>query len=190
MKTIGIYGGSFDPIHNGHVEIVNTILNQKRVDKVIILPCYQSPFKETKSEITDKERLELIKLAFKDREQIEIDDSELRAQASSYSYKTVQRYVSEFSHDRIAWILGTDQWEMIEDWKNADYLKEVLHFIVVSRQEQVEQKEAWRYEELNLDLPISSTEIRSLVKERQWSKLIHFLPERVLNQIRKQNLYQ
>ena len=151
---IAIYGGSFDPPHLGHYNIVLEALKKLDIQKLIVLPNFQNPWKTT-TKFKPQKRLELLKKLFSTFPKVEISDFEI---SNGRPTKTIEsmRYFSKRYSD-IYFIIGADNLEKLEKWDNFDELEEMITFIIATRGDiQIPKK----YLKLEVDFPISSTELR------------------------------
>src|SRR3989344_6583435 len=112
--NIAILGGSFDPPHNGHRAIAGEIKKQLGLDHVLLMPCYQHPFRKSLSQALD--RLAMTKLL--ENDDIKISDFEVKQQTISYSVDTLTTLSEMFPQDTFSWILGSDQLIDFPKWKN------------------------------------------------------------------------
>ena len=152
--NIGIYGGSFDPPHLGHYNIVIEALKKLKIDKVIVLPNFQNPWKNS-TKYSPRKRLELLKKLFQNYPKVEISDFEIN---NGRPTKTIEsmRYFSK-QYQNIYFIIGADNLSKLDKWDNFDELEKMLTFVVATRGDIQIPKE---YLKLEIDFPISSTELR------------------------------
>lgn len=166
MKRIAIFGGSFDPVHLGHLELARCARDAAKLDRVIFMPCWQSPFKN-RTVGAAQQRFEMLQLAIEDlgiTEWAEVSDFEISRPEPSYSWQTATHFRSDDEDHEVEWnwILGTDQWQQLESWAEPEKLRELLSFIVMTRNgDQVDKKEGWRHLAVPFDHPASSTRIRN-----------------------------
>ena len=131
---IGILGGSFNPIHNGHLHIAHYVYNTLKLDRVIFIPTGDPPHKSLTSLAPAHHRLEMVKLATESVEWFVVDDQETLSPHVSYSIDTVTRLHNEFpSGTELGFIIGLDAFLEFPSWKEAKSLLEFCHFIVCSR---------------------------------------------------------
>lgn len=132
---IGIYGGSFNPIHFGHLTVARTALEELKLDKLIVIPANVSPFKTGPSEEFPWDRLELVKAAFADDPRVVVDERELKRGGVSYTIDTVREIKEEYaplststSSLHLYFIIGEDSVEGLPKWKDIDALKKLVTF--------------------------------------------------------------
>jgi nicotinate-nucleotide adenylyltransferase len=130
--NIAIFGGSFDPFHTGHESIVNSCLKKLDIDKLFIVPTFLNPFKHS-SFLDANIRLELIKEIYKDNKNIEIIDYEVKQNKKIPSYETVVYLKNNYNIEKIFFIIGADNLKDIHLWYNFKNLKELVQFVVISR---------------------------------------------------------
>ena len=136
VSKIGIYGGTFDPIHNGHLRVVVELLSRKIVDSIILIPAGQPRLRSEEPVADGKARLEMCKLAVQDlptgiRDQVSVSDIEINREGPTYAFDTV----SELSKNgaELFWVIGSDAYANVDQWHRASELKELVNFIVIDR---------------------------------------------------------
>ncbi len=135
MKTC-LFGGSFAPVHSGHLLMAEEARSICGLERVVFLPANRSPFKmEERALFTDAQRLELLRLATAGLPWAEVSELDLCLPAPSWSWRVVEAWRSAHPQDELYWLMGTDQWEQLHRWARCDYLAEQLHFIVYARGE-------------------------------------------------------
>ncbi len=197
MKT-AIFGGSFNPIHNGHIQLVNTFIDNLRLDRAIIIPAYVSPFKEKDNSVMPEQRLEMCRLAFEDNKKVEVSDIEIRRGGASYTYMTLAELSEKYKGDEFFLITGADMFMSVHTWKHPEIIfriaticgipREGEDIYSLHRQAEYLKKLGAKTEILDISvMTVSSTEIRRKIREgRSISGLV---PEAVENYIRKNKLY-
>lgn len=126
---LGLFGGSFDPVHNGHVRIAKTAILDLKLDKLIVIPAAVSPFKTTSSpRLSDEIRLKCIYAAFEGVDKVVVDEREIKKGGVSYAIDTVREVAQEYSGSEIFFIIGEDSLEGLPRWKNYDELKGLCSF--------------------------------------------------------------
>ena len=153
---IALYLGSFNPFHNGHLEVVKTALNDFKMDKVVIIPTMQNPWKKEKVLDIDK-RLDIIEYSIMENMyyeywiepyKVEISTIEKELIPPYYSYATLHALKNEYCNDEIFVLCGEDTMKAIPDWMNGEAIIQDYDFLIVDRQENA----------------ISSTKIREYIK--------------------------
>lgn len=158
---IAIFGGSFDPLHIAHVAIVNGALEKLDIDKLIIVPTYLNPFKNS-FYFDPKTRFELLKKVFHKFGNVEISDYEINQQRPSYSFDTVNYLKNLYNPSKIYLIIGEDNIENLNKWYKYNELKKLVEFVIASRAG-FETKEANEFKSLNINIDISSTKLRDKI---------------------------
>lgn len=191
MKKIGILGGSFDPIHNGHLAIAQDSYLQAGLDMVFFMPTAQSPLKSHSPIASDQQRYRMIELALQNHPKFDVLDWELVEQGVSYTINTVHMLKKNWPHIRFYWIIGSDLLESLSQWKQINELAELIEFIVVHRPGDVVETPSvpnLKIQRINNPLyNISSSEIRQRVKEGQ--SIDELVPLEVKNYILINNIY-
>ena len=196
MKT-GLFGGTFDPIHNGHLKVALTAKNQLGLDRIIFIPSGNPPHK-TDKKVTDKERrLAMTRLAVKETGAL-VSDWEVRQENKSYSVDLVRHFMQESPDDEFYFIIGADSFYDLPTWYHYRDLMDICRFVVISRPDTEKSQMLDLFEgtekpprvlfldDLNLD--ISSTQIRRMLGEGK--DVSHLVPKPVLDYIKNQNLYK
>ena len=182
---IGIFPGSFNPPHDGHLAIAKNLIKLNYLDKVIFVPV--SNF-YVKNELLDGEfRLDMLKIATKYDDRLCVSDYEIISEAQPYTYQTLDFFKNKFKDDTICLIVGTDNYLNLISWKNYEYLINNYEIIVIKRGEiknDMDFKNV-KFISFNIDF-ISSTDIRNKLKEGIQPK---FLNKDVYNYILEKKLY-
>ncbi len=154
MKTIALFGGSFDPLHIGHEAIVKSLLEIKQIDKVMIMPTFLNPFK-SKSSVSAEERFRCLKNHFDKFENVEVSDYEVLQKRKVPTIKSVEYLLKKYK--KIYLVIGADNLASLKKWQNYEKLNELVTFIVASRNGIKIPKE---FLTLDIDIDISSTQLR------------------------------
>lgn len=178
MKRIGIMGGSFDPCHRGHINLALDAVKQAGLSKVILMPARVQPFKIDAKTAGNEHRLNMLKAAVSDIEELEVSDWEMRQEDISYTYLTMREAKKRAGGStEVFFISGTDAFLEISRWKNSEELISENHFIVGVRpgyREEELEREIKRLSEIygseiikidNRRFHISSTEIRERLRD-------------------------
>ena len=185
-ERICLFGGTFDPIHLGHVHIASQAREHLQLDRVIFLPCKQSPHKRKGSLANEAQRLEMCKLATADLPWAEIDDYDLTAPAPSYSWRTAEVMKGRFPNAELYWLMGTDQWDVLQKWDRPEHLAELVEFIVFSRGSTAEPRNNMTLHAIEGHHPASATEIRNTAATKLKK---HWLHNGVSEYIQSNELY-
>ena len=155
---IAIFGGSFDPLHIAHVAIVHEALNRLDIDRLIIVPTYLNPFKNS-FYLDPKTRFELLNKVFSKFDNVEISDYEINQHKSSYSFDTVSYLKALYNPSKIYLIIGEDNIEKLNKWYKYNELEKLVEFVVATRIG-FKNKKANEFKSLNINIDISSTKLR------------------------------
>ena len=172
---IAIYGGSFNPMHIGHEKIVDYVLNNLNMDKIIIIPVGIPSHRENNLEQSDT-RLKICKEIFKGNKKIEVSDIEIKSEGKSYTYDTLLKLMDLYGENNEFFeIIGEDSLKSLKTWKNYEELLKICKFIVF----RIIILENEYYD-------ISSTEIRNMVKNNE--DISAFVNKKVKKLIEKEYL--
>jgi nicotinate-nucleotide adenylyltransferase len=200
MIKKAIFGGTFDPIHNGHLHIAYEALYKLDLDKVIFMPSGNPPHKWKKNITEAFLRYEMVKTAIRNEKHFDVSDYEITKANLSYTYKTLEHFNNLEKETKWYFITGVDCLMDIESWKNYYEILKLCTFVVFNRTgyniEQVLEKKFLIEKKYNtkiifLSIPlleISSTNIRKDVKSGK--KVNYLMPESVYNIIEQLKLYQ
>jgi nicotinate-nucleotide adenylyltransferase len=134
MRKIGIFGGSFNPPHIGHINVVTTVQKKLGLDLVHIIPAAQNPLKHPIEGATPEHRLEMVRLAFSTYgEQFLVDDREIKRGGKSYTVDTLAELAKQYPGDELYLIMGADAFDELGSWKDIPKIFELSNLIVVSR---------------------------------------------------------
>jgi len=184
--SICLFGGTFDPIHAGHLHIAKEAVDQLQLDQLIFLPCRQSPHKLDSKFASGEHRLTMCNIAISDQEWAQVDDHDMLAPTPSYSWKTAEYFKLKFPNAKLYWLLGTDQWNALQHWDRIDYLAELLSFIVCTRGDAALVTHPFEPIILPTDHPASSTMIRNTLATDQPAQ---WLDQDVEQYIQQHQLY-
>ena len=194
---IGLFGGTFDPIHIGHMILMENVINNLDLDKIYVLPNSNPPHKLENKKTALNLRLKMVKEAIKDNPKLEINDYDYRDNEIHYTFNTINYFKKSYPNDEFFFIMGEDSFLDIEKWKNyKEILKENLiifkrysnkNFSLISKINQVRKYNKNIYLIDNIALDISSTLIRNLVKENK--SIRYLVDDEVINIIKEEKLY-
>lgn len=198
---IGIMGGSFDPVHNGHIGLAEDAVTMAGMDEVIMIPAGIQPFKQDRRTESGEDRFRMLALVAGQNDHITVSRNELDCEGVSYTYLTLRRIQEMNRNARLYFICGTDSFLKIDTWKNSRELLSNYSYIVGC------DRPGYRHNELqeaierisrnygtdiitihNRQFDVSSTEIRERIAEGK--SIAHLVPPAVERYIRKNELYR
>jgi len=171
MKKIGLFFGSFNPIHIGHLILANYILENSDMDELWFVVSPQNPFKDKKSLLTDHNRLDMVQLAVKNYPKMRASNVEFSLPKPSYTIDTLTYLKEKYPNYSFALIMGEDNLDSLPKWKNAEKLMSDYQIIVYPRTFEGEKKDSEYLQHENISLvnapiiELSATEIRNMIKE-------------------------
>lgn len=200
MERIGIYGGTFNPPHIGHIQAAKQAVSLLGLSKLLLVPAYAPPHKSAlpSNSPTPRQRLEMLRIAAADSPKIEVSDLELTREGISYSFETVAQLRRVYPEAELVLFVGTDMFLSFDTWKNPEEILKNAAIGVFYRGEkgersdiqekkaELEARGARVYLVQNDVIPISSTQMRRLLAFRCAGE---FLPEGVLDYVREHRLY-
>lgn len=196
MGRIGLFGGTFDPPHAGHLKLAGKIFKKFSLDELIFIPAGNPPHK-TEKKITDKHyRYEMVKLLVDGTEGFSVSDFDLKSEMPNYSYITIEHFKGKYPNDEVCFIVGADSYRDFPLWKNYPEILSLCTFIVAGRDGidtagcySKYKRERKDHKALFLDdfsYKVSSTDLRENLKS---GKLVRDIPDEVLKYININNLY-
>ena len=191
MGAVGIYGGTFDPIHHGHLITAQAVLEQRNLGKILFIPCNISPHKMDEKSTQAFHRLEMIKLAVMDRPSFEVSDYEIKKEGISFTYDTLLEMKKYFSELEL--IIGYDNIIKFDTWKEPEEILRLAKLVVLKRSCDTEgsfqhdfHKEAAFVHTPRIE--ISASQIRERIRLNL--PIDYLVPENVKEYINKLNLYK
>lgn len=186
-EKIAIFGGTFDPVHEGHLEIATKAVATLALNQVIFLPCRRSPHKTETPGASDAERLEMLKIATSHLPWAIVEDYELQKPPPSYTWETVRHLKQKLPpQTQLFLLIGLDQWNNLPRWQNTEALAADLEFIVVGRSGHPRPRSGFRAHFIKGNHPASASEIRKILA---LGGTPDWLPPEVTRFISKKDLY-
>lgn len=133
MQRIGLYGGSFDPIHTGHLLVGQAALEELQLDRLIFIPTAKSPFKSDSTPASGWQRLAMARLALCGKTNCEVDDLEIQRGGTSFTIDTVRHYRERFPAAQFYYLIGADNVPALPKWRDAEALAKLTEFAVIPR---------------------------------------------------------
>jgi nicotinate-nucleotide adenylyltransferase len=178
---IGLYGGTFDPIHNGHVHVIHQLISRKIVDRLLVVPAGEPRLRDQQPQATGMQRRAMCQLAVdalpvEIKSHVEVNPIEVLRQGPSYAIDTVEAVAQTYPDDSILLVVGTDAYEKIDQWHRAVELKLLVEFVVIDRPDFPGQHTT------NVDaIAVSATDVRANKSDA--------VPAAVAAYIKEHNLY-
>jgi len=191
MSKIGIFGGTFDPIHNGHLITAQSVKEIRNLEKIIFIPAYISPHKQNAEASSAQHRLNMLKIALDDIPFFEYSDFEIKQHTISYTIDTLRELKK--SYDEIDLIIGYDNIFQFHTWKDPDEIFKLANVVVLKRKSSHPIDYVDKYVESahfveTRGIEISATDIRNRVNADL--PIYYLVPEKVLEYINKHKLYK
>ena len=188
--SIGVFGGSFDPIHNGHLRAAESVFKALELDRLIFVPAGNQWQKNAVA--TAEQRLQMVELALDEYPQFEVSSIDVSRSGATYTVDTLAAIAAQNPGAKLFFILGTDALAGIESWKRADEVLNLAQFVVITRPGSdlvIPALASGRVWELEIDaLDLSSTEFRE--KYASGGNFADLVPASVLLYIRENQLYK
>jgi nicotinate-nucleotide adenylyltransferase len=190
VERIGLFGGSFDPIHLGHLLAAQAAFEELQLFRLFFIPAAQSPFKPESQPAPAQIRLRLLRLALAGYQQYEVDDQEIRRGAPSFTIDTVRNYAQRYPGATLFYLIGADHIPQLPKWRGAGELARLVEFVAISRPGAgtVATPSGFRVCMLGgFPLGLSSSQIRARVKAGLSIQAL--VPPAVAEAIRNSRLY-
>lgn len=200
MKNIGLFGGTFDPIHNGHLHIARAFADEIGLDTVVFLPA-GDPYHKDPSRACAQDRLIMTELAIADDPRFAASDCDIVRDGATYTFDTVQIFRQQFPAAQLWWLMGSDSLMKLHTWKKWQTLVRQTHIAVAMRQgdnlnQTPRELHAWLGEALQngsvriLNAPLHNTSSTQIRQTLQSGRLSDDLPPQVARYICEHKLYQ
>jgi len=205
-RRIGLFGGTFDPVHLGHLHAAQVLLDELSLSEIFFIPAFQPVHRETPQASTEQ-RLAMLKMTIQQQANLQLDEREVVRGGASYALYTLEEYRNEYPDDELFFIVGTDAFNAIETWFEWQTLFTLANFIVLPRpgyglevqnesitqriSPDITQNESVESGKIILSkkamLRLSATEVRSAIANNQ--DIDELLAENVANYVKDHNIY-
>lgn len=200
-KRIGIMGGTFDPIHIGHLILGETAYHQFHLDRILFMPAGNPPHKKFReNRATDRQRVDMVRLAIASNPHFSLSLEEMHREGYTYTYRTLERLKDQNPDTEYYFILGADSLYTFDEWREPERILRACTILVGTRNHTSDEKldrvigeledkyqgNIQKLESLNID--ISSEMIRSWIEKGR--SLAYYVPDQVIDYIQKNNIYK
>ena len=193
MKTIGLFSGSFNPIHLGHTTLASSIIESTGLDEILFVVSPHNPLKKQSELLDEQLRLKMVDLALQDYDNMHASDIEFRMPKPSYTVNTLRYLSGAYTDCKFKLIIGSDNLRVFNRWREYEYILEHYNVIVYPRKDDNIARLTELYPQVQIVaaplLPISSTEIRQAIADSDFS-ISKWLNPQVFDFIIKNNLYR
>ena len=200
-KRIGIMGGTFDPIHIGHLILGENAYHQFHLDRILFMPAGNPPHKKVReNRATDRQRVDMVRLAIASNPHFSLSLEEMHREGYTYTYRTLERLKDQNPDTEYYFILGADSLYTFDEWREPERILRACTILVGTRNHTSDEKldrvigeledkyqgNIQKLESLNID--ISSEMIRSWIEKGR--SLAYYVPDQVIDYIQKNNIYK
>ncbi|MBN0919166.1 nicotinate-nucleotide adenylyltransferase [[Mycoplasma] gypis] len=137
---IGLFGGTFDPIHKGHIQIAISALKELNLDKIIFIPNNQNPFKKNQPSASAYHRFMMVKIAISNYKKMDVSDFEIKQNGPSHTIDTINYFSNKFKDDELFFIIGSDNIEKINKWRGIDEISRKTQIVAFERKGSTKNK--------------------------------------------------
>lgn len=193
MNRIGIFGGTFNPPHSGHLIVAEHVYEELKLDKLFFVPSYISPHKKKGEDQFALHRARMVRLAIKSNPHFDFSDIEVKRKGMSFTYETVEAFYRNYPDSKLFLIIGADNFAEFHTWKNPGRIVNAASLVVMNRpshKSRNARKKFYRRTRFASvpGVEISSTEIRAMV--RRHMSIRYLVPQAVLQYIDRHQLYR
>lgn len=180
LKQIGLYGGSFDPVHKGHLQVATQAIKVLGLDRFFFIPASQAPHKKDLKQAGIQQRLEMLRCAIKEIDKVDISMCEIERGGVSYTIDTIRHFCSEFPDAKLYFLMGSDSLHHFDSWFQVDEIMRLCCVTILSRKgynspshlvdlmnldNSKKKKLLQQFIDISID-EISSTEIRDAIQKK------------------------
>jgi len=186
---IGILGGTFNPIHIGHLILAEEAREKLKLNKIVFVPTYLPPHKDNPDIAQASLRLEMVKIAIKGNRHFSVSDIEIKRDGRSYTIDTIKEFKKAHPVDELYFIIGSDLLKYLDEWKDLNEIIRIVKFIAATRPGYPLEKIPSHISTIPIRaVDISGFEIRSAIKENKSFR--YLVPEGVFTYIERKRLYR
>ena len=183
---LGFYGGTFDPIHHGHLILAREAVERLKLDRLVFIPNARSPHKQGSAPAPDDLRVAMIRAAIEDEPLFDLEDMEISRSGVSYTIDTILALRERHGDGaQFFYLIGEDNIEALSTWRRIDELEKMVTFVVLCREENATP---YPYQTIRRRIDISATEIRKRVASG--ASIRYLVPDQVHELILRNHLYQ
>ncbi|MFA5060384.1 MAG: nicotinate-nucleotide adenylyltransferase [Candidatus Omnitrophota bacterium] len=190
MSRIGVLGGTFNPVHIGHLMIAQWAKEKMRLDKVIFVPANLPPHKDVKEVVSSKDRYKMVQLAVGGNSSFSVSDFEIKRQGKSYTIDTMRYFDRCYpKNTKLFFIVGGDMTSQLKNWRYIKDILKIASFIVVNRPGRHRKNTEIKHSPVVMPaIDISSSYLRQRIAQKKTTK--YFIPDKVRQYIDQHKLYQ
>jgi nicotinate-nucleotide adenylyltransferase len=185
---VGLFGGTFDPVHHGHLILARDCVELLELDRLVFIPNTLSPHKEARLSAPGSLRLEMLRAAIQGEQRFEVDDLELRRGGPSYAIETVEEYHRRNPGAELYYLVGEDNLPLLNTWRRYEDLMRRVKFVTLSRRDRGDNPADHPFPVVRRNIEISATEIRMRIAKGE--SVRYLVPDEVLEVIGRENLYK
>lgn len=180
---IGFFGGSFDPVHYGHLKTARAIKKELKLNQLFLMPCKVPVHKKT-LQFSNKQRLEMLNLALLEFDDLQIDSREMQREGASWTIDTLKQIKVDYPHESIYLIIGQDSFNTLDTWKDYQQFSNYAQLVVIPRSSHADVRGSTPYMGYFSKtgvINVSSTQIRNILKGKIAGNIEGLLPENIIN---------
>lgn len=186
---IGIFGGTFNPVHIGHLILAEEAREKLGLDRIIFIPTSLPPHKDTVNIAPAADRLKMLKFAIRGNKFFGLSDIEIKRQGRSYTIDTLKELKNKFIHDELYFIIGSDLLKYLNEWKDLNEINKMVKFVAATRPGYpLEQIPSYIQRLAIRAVDVSGFEVRQCIKEDKSFR--YLVPDKVFDYINKRKLYK